>query len=55
MNSDTRFFITLVIGFAWGWLTLSLRNWGREMDRREQEEREARQRLRRHPSWSDRG
>ena len=44
-SSDTEFFITLLIGFAWGWLTISLRNWGREMDRQERENREARQRL----------
>lgn len=53
-SSDTEFFITLMIGFVWGWIVKALAVWGREMDRRERHERDARERLRRHPSWSDR-
>lgn len=52
-NSDTEFFLTLVLGLLWGYAMKSFVIWTRELEQREQDEREARQRLRRHPSWRD--
>jgi hypothetical protein len=47
VNSDTRFVLVIMAGFAWGWMTKALKDWGAEMDRQLAQRRERR----RHPSW----